>query len=334
MRSTKGVVTVTKGERKSTEGTKGESGTENVNRQRRKSRGRDGEDGSAEGSGKSARERTRGDDFRERGLRGPPRRGAESPSSPGAAARIFLPLSGPLSRPLFFFSRRAAVAARALLFIPRGPRRFFFSSVCAATPPRHNGRVPENSSLGRRPFPRPPRLFRQLPSRAPPPSSPALPRSPSLLRPFFSPFFFVPATPPPPPAADVDVDPTVRPSSSLACLLHSSASPPGVYFKRSLEPALPPPLLPLTALQRDTFVRCYIRYLRRVMYAPVFGRVFTRPLFDDRLCLMLNETRRSYYRSVYCLTLFRRNVALEPAPRSLRLNIYVRVFQLGLTIVS
>lgn len=41
------------------------------------------------------------------------------------------------------------------------------------------------------------------------------------------------------------------------------------------------------------------------MYAPVFGRVFTRPLFDDRLCLMLNETRRSYYRSVYCLTPFR-----------------------------
>lgn len=47
------------------------------------------------------------------------------------------------------------------------------------------------------------------------------------------------------------------------------------------------------------------------MYAPVFGRVFTRPLFDDRLCLMLNETRRSYYRSVYCLTLFRRSAALE-----------------------
>jgi len=41
------------------------------------------------------------------------------------------------------------------------------------------------------------------------------------------------------------------------------------------------------------------------MYAPVFGRVFTRLLFDDRLCLMLNETRRSYYRSVYCLTPFR-----------------------------
>lgn len=47
------------------------------------------------------------------------------------------------------------------------------------------------------------------------------------------------------------------------------------------------------------------------MYAPVFGRVFTRPLFDDRLCLMLNETRRSYYRSVYCLTLFRRSAALD-----------------------
>lgn len=41
------------------------------------------------------------------------------------------------------------------------------------------------------------------------------------------------------------------------------------------------------------------------MYAPIFGRVFTRPLFGDRLCLMFNETRRGYYRSVYCLTLFR-----------------------------
>jgi len=47
------------------------------------------------------------------------------------------------------------------------------------------------------------------------------------------------------------------------------------------------------------------------MYAPVFGWVFTQPLFDDRLCLMLNETRRNYYRSVYCFTLFKRNVALQ-----------------------
>jgi len=56
------------------------------------------------------------------------------------------------------------------------------------------------------------------------------------------------------------------------------------------------------------------------MYAPVFGWVFTRPLFDDRLCLMLNETRRSYYRSVYCLTLFRRNVALDT-----HLTAYIRL---------
>lgn len=47
------------------------------------------------------------------------------------------------------------------------------------------------------------------------------------------------------------------------------------------------------------------------MYAPVFGRVFTRPLFDDRLCRMLNETRRSYYRSVYCLTPFRRSASFS-----------------------
>lgn len=61
------------------------------------------------------------------------------------------------------------------------------------------------------------------------------------------------------------------------------------------------------------------------MYAPVFGRVFTRPLFDDRLCLMLNETRRSYYRSIYCFTLFRRNVALEAVSYT-RLDTYVCVF--------
>lgn len=111
-----------------------------------------------------------------------------------APLRAFSSLFLALLAVLFFFSRRATVAARALLFIiPCGPRRFFFSSVCAATPPRHNGRVPENSSLGRRPFPRPPRLFRRFPSRLSPlsraaPVSP-LPRSLSLLCPFFSPFF-------------------------------------------------------------------------------------------------------------------------------------------------
>lgn len=166
-----------------------------------------------------------------------------------AAARIFLPPSGPLSRPLFFFffspSRRRGARAD---FHPRGPRRFFFSSVCAATPPRHNGRVPENSSLRRRPFPRSPRVFFADSPRASAPlsrapssrSSPLFPPFPPfLVYPFFSPFFFVPATPPPPPAADVDVDPTSAVSVARARSPLFSASPPGVYFKRSLDPRRP-----------------------------------------------------------------------------------------------
>lgn len=102
------------------------------------------------------RERKRGGDFRERGLRGPPRRGAES--RPRAFSSLFLALLAALFFLFFFCARPPSRGARAA-FHPRGPRRFFFSSVCAATPPHHNGRVPENSSLGRHPFPRPPRLF-------------------------------------------------------------------------------------------------------------------------------------------------------------------------------
>lgn len=81
-----------------------------------------------------------------------------------ALLRVFSSLFLALLAVLFFFPLGHRRGARAA-FHPRGPRRFFFSSVCAATPPRHNGRVPENSSLGRRPFPRPPRLFRRFPSR-------------------------------------------------------------------------------------------------------------------------------------------------------------------------
>lgn len=207
MRSTKGVVTVTKGERRRSRKVRGRNETENdsvvggkrarrgIQREKAKERERRRKREKAS----SAKSRTRGDDFRERGLRDSPRRSTASPSSTvPAAARIFLPLSGPLgllaSRPLFFLPghRRGARA-----FHPRGPRRFFFSSVCAATPPRHNGRVPENSSLGRRPFPRPPRLFRRFPSRYNPlfraPSAPFSPlrlRGPSALFPLPVPRFF------------------------------------------------------------------------------------------------------------------------------------------------
>lgn len=324
MRSTKGVVTVTKGERKSAEGTKGESGTENVNRQRRKNVG-----GIERIAAPRDRERVRGKEregiiFAREGCAVRHAAAQNHPLRP-APLRAFSSLFLALLAVLFFFfppgRRRGARAA----FHPRGPRRFFFSSVCAATPPRHNGRVPENSSLGRRPFPRPPRLFRRFPSRLNPlsraPPSPSA--SPLALPPM--PFFLSLFLSRPPPSASTCRRRRRRsdhpPSPSLACSLHSSASPQGCILRDPSNQPLPLP----AALRRDTFVRCYIRYLRRVMYAPVFGRVFTRPLFDDRLCLMLNETRRSYYRSIYCFTLFRRNVALETVSYT-RLDMYVCVF--------
>lgn len=231
------MVTVTKGERKSAEGTKGESGTENVNRQRRKSHERDGENGNVERSGKSARERTRGDDFRERGLRGPPRRGAESPSSPGAAARIFLPLSGPLSRPLFFFP--AGPPSRRARCFSSPVDRVDFSFRASAQPRPHAtmAACPKIRRWGGA-LSRDPRVFFANSPRARTPSSPALPRSPSLSYALFSLPFFLSQLP-----LRLHLPPTstsIRPSSSLACSLYSSASPPGVYFKRSLEPALPP----------------------------------------------------------------------------------------------
>lgn len=159
-----------------------------------------------------------------------------------AFSSLFLVLLAVLLFFLFlslFFFHRAAVAERArAAFRPRGPRRFFFSSVCAATPPRHNGRVPENSSLGRRPFPRPPRLFRRLPSRLGPLSR--VPSSTLDLTPpafFLAAFFFVPATPtPPPPAADVDVDPAIPPSPLLARSPLSPASPQGCILRGTPRP--------------------------------------------------------------------------------------------------
>lgn len=67
------------------------------------------------------------------------------------------------------------------------------------------------------------------------------------------------------------------------------------------------------------------------MYAPVFGRVFTRSPFDDRLCLMLNETRQSYYRSVYCLTLFRRSAVLETVSQSAHRRVWTYLFASSIT---
>lgn len=302
-------------------GYRDERGTEEYERQEcdgerqslaEKERKRDREDGSAEGSGKSARERKRGDDFRERGLRGPPRRGAESPSSPGAAARIFLPLSGPLSRPLFFFPARPPSRRARCFSSPWTASIFLFERLRSHAPAPQWPRT-RKFVAGAAPFPATPASFSpiplapQPPSRAQTPVSPFPARSPSYA--LFSLPFFVLAAPPPPPAAAVDVDPTIRRLCHSRVRRTLQLWPQGCILRDPSNHPSPP--LPRRALRRDTFARYYIRYLRRVMYAPVFGRVFTRPLFDDRLCLMLNETRRSYYRSVYCLTLFRRSAALD-----------------------
>lgn len=174
----------------------------------------------------------------------------------------FPPLSGSLSRPLFslffyFFCARPPSRGARAAFHPRGPRRFFFSSVCAATPPRHNGRVPENSSLGRHPFPRPPRLFRQNSPRA---STPAFsrtlifllpsPRASSFLRSFFLSLFFCPGHP-----SVSTLPPTSiwhRLSPSFVRLPLSSTSPQGCILRDPPDPRPASSSLPYPRLRRDT----------------------------------------------------------------------------------
>lgn len=206
MRSTKGVVTVTKGERRRSRKVRGRNETENdsvvggkrarrgIQREKAKERERGG--GEKERKRRARNREREGMIFAREGCAtrhaAAQRRPLRPFRQPRAFSSLFLALLA--SRPLFFLPghRRGARA-----FHPRGPRRFFFSSVCAATPPRHNGRVPENSSLGRRPFPRPPRLFRRFPSRYNPlfraPSAPFSPlrlRGPSALFPLPVPRFF------------------------------------------------------------------------------------------------------------------------------------------------
>lgn len=232
----------------------------------------------------------------------------------------FPPLSGSLSRPLFslfffyfFFALGRRRGARALLFIPADRVDFSFRASARPRPRVTMAAYPKIRRWGGTLFRDPRVFFARIPLAPQPPLSrapsffssrlPVLPLSSVL---FFSPFFLSR-----PPlrlhsAADVDLASAVSVVRAFAALLDFA---PGVYFKRS--PRSPTSFL-LTSIPAATtrYARCYMRYLRRVMYAPVFGRVFTRPLFDDRLCLMLNETRRNYYRSVYCLTPFRRSAAL------------------------
>lgn len=210
-----------------------------------------------------------------------------------ALLRVFSSLFLALLAVLFFFPAGPPSRRARCFSSPWTASIFLFERLRSHAPAPQWPRA-RKFVAGAAPFPATPASFSPIPLAPQPPFSctpvSSLLRSLSLLCPFFSPFF-VPAAPPPPPAVAVDVDPTIR-CLRRSCICRTlQLRPQGCILRDPSNHPLSPPM----ALRCDTFVRYYIRYLRRVMYAPVFGRVFTRPLFDDRLCLMLNETRRSYY---------------------------------------
>lgn len=219
--------------------------------------------GSAEGSGKSAGERKRRDDFHERGLRGPPRRGAESPSSPGAAARIFLPLSGPLSRPLFFFFTAGPPSRRARCFSsPWTASIFLFERLRSHAPAPQWPRA-RKFVAGAAPFPATPASFSPIPLTPQPLFSrtPVTPASPFALpsMPFFLSLFL--SRPPlrlhlPPTSTSIRLS-AVSVARVFAALFSFA---PGVYFKRSLEPT--------PASSRGATAR----YVRSVLYTILEAR--------------------------------------------------------------
>lgn len=152
----------------------------------------------------SARSRTRGDDFRERGLRYSPRRSTASPSSTvPAAARIFLPLSGPLSQSSSFFSA-GPPSRRARCFSPPADRVDFSFRASARPRPRATmAACPKirrwGGALSRDPrvffagFPRATTLFFAHPRLSSPRFAPAAPLH-FFLSPFLV-FFFRPDHP-------------------------------------------------------------------------------------------------------------------------------------------
>lgn len=259
------MVTVTKGERKSAEGTRGKSVTENVDRQRRKSvRGI---------------ERTVASRDRER-VRGKEREGMIF-AREGCAVRRAAAQNHPLRpAPLRAFSSLFLALLAVLFFFPAGPpsrRARCFSSPWTASiflfeRLRSHAPAPQwprarKFVAGAAPFPATPASFSPIPLAPQPPfsrttvpsSPPPLPRSSTLLCSFFSPFFC-----PGHPSASTCRRRRRRsgrpPSPSLACSPHSSASPPGVYFKRSLEPT-PAPSRGAT-----------VRYVRSVLYTILEAR--------------------------------------------------------------
>lgn len=213
MRSTKGVVTVTKGERKSAEGTKGKSGTENVNRQRRKNVG-----GIERIAAPRDRERVRGKEregiiFAREGCAVRHAAAQNHPLRP-APLRAFSSLFLALLAVLFFFFPAGPPSRRARCFSsPWTASIFLFERLRSHAPAPQWPRA-RKFVAGAAPFPATPASFSPIPLAPQPPFSrtpvalrfPARPPSYAL----FSLPFFVPTTPPPPPAADVDVDPTIH----------------------------------------------------------------------------------------------------------------------------
>jgi len=181
-----------------------------------------------------------------------------------AAARIFLPLSGPLSRPAAFFSSpfhffssarppsrntrararpraHARARARAAFRPPRTASIFLFERLRGHAPAPQWPRA-RKFVAGAAPFPAAPASFSPVPpaSRRPLTRAPSRPPRPSSLLQLFStppPFFSSHPRLPPAADVDVDVDPAIPPSPSLARSPFSPGFAPGVYFKRSLDQA-------------------------------------------------------------------------------------------------
>ena len=180
-----------------------------------------------------------------------------------APLRAFSSLFLALLAVLFFFSRWAAVAARALLFIPVDRVDFSFRASAQPRPRATMAACPKIRRWGGA-LSRDPRVFFADSPRASAPYLAHPPSPPLRSSPFPCALFSLPFFCPSHPSASTCRRRRRRsdhpPSPSVLYSLHSSASPPGVYFKRSLEPT-PAPFRGVT-----------VRYVRSVLYTILEAR--------------------------------------------------------------
>lgn len=161
-----------------------------------------------------------------------------------APLRAFSSLFLALLAVLFFFSAGPPPSRRARCFSsPWIASIFLFERLRSHAPAPQWPRA-RKFVAGAAPFPATPASFSPIPlapqppfSRRPPPHR----SSPSLSYALFSLPFFCPSRPSASTCRRRRRRSDYPPSPSLACSPHSSASPPGVYFKRSLVPT-PAPL--------------------------------------------------------------------------------------------